>query len=210
LQTDFSASPQIQLQLFVEGCRIPPYLFQFAGDLYYPEGYSADDVRNVTVDTIEPKGTPEVPPRLTSDLPFLRFEPPTVSERPFLTDATLIVRTYRFPVKFASPPPAERFDGEISVLDSWVAGRVLRCKVHGDANLPIRAAPSHLILTVGGPADTRSRARFLARATKDRAPLRAEAEGSESSSLIVEAVEQAREDESTTFEMRWKPGRPVT
>ncbi len=210
LRTDSSVSPDIRLPVVLEGYREPPYVFQLTCELYYRAGYTMDDVRELTVETIEPAGAPKISPRPATDLPFLRFGSPTISDGPFLAGPTIIVRQYRFPVGFASAPPSRGFDGEVSVPDPWAAGRVLRRNVHGEPNLPIRAAPSRLVLYLDGADDGRSRVQFLARTTPGGRPLRAEAEGGESSPLTVEAVGHPRGDDYTTFEVRWRAGHPAT
>lgn len=206
LETDAPATPEVKLELVQEGYRRPPYVFQFVGQLFYQQGYSRDATREVAVDVVMPRESPAGPPMITTDLSFMEFGPPTVSEIPYITDPRMVMRSYRFPVRFVADPPAEVFSGQVSVADPWIPGRILSLNVFGKANPPIHAIPARLVLDADG---ARSSARFLARSTRDRLPLKAMAEGDDSP-LVVAVTGAADENGYYPFEVRWQPGREVT
>jgi hypothetical protein len=148
------------------------------------------------------------PPQVSSNLPFLGFDPPIMVERGFLSNPGLIVRTYQYPVVFSSPPPETAFEGEVSVADPWCPDRLQRILVHGEASLPIKSWPSRLVLLFDGPEDTQAHVRFLASA-KNQSPLWAEMEHEDASPLTVE-LKSVTEDKVSVFEVRRKAGQPAT
>jgi hypothetical protein len=208
LETDSPSSPEVRLQFTVIGYRRPPYLMSAVGELFYRTGYSANEIRDVFVEIVEPVASPRKHPQLSSSLPFLRFGQPTVVERGFFNNPGLIASTYQYPVVFSSPPPANAFEGEVTVADPWNPDRVQRILVHGDANQPINSSPSRVLLVLDGPEDSRAHVRLLARA-RDQSPLWAEMEHGDASPLSVELLEGVKEDGTTVFDVRRKPGPPV-
>jgi len=196
LETDAPSTPVVQLQIVEEGYRRPPYLLSCAGDLFYQEGSDFGEPRDIHVEIVALRGVPERKPSPTSTLPCLRIEPPVVTERKHFNDPDLVVRDYRFPVLVTEEPPVEGFTGLVTVPDPYVSGREVR--------LPIRVAPSRLILD---PAEG-GKVRLLARSHRDKLPLTAAPEGADSP-LIVEAVGADDETGFRAFEVRWKPGRDV-
>jgi len=161
------------------------------------------------VEVAEPIGPTLDAPRVSSDLPFLRVDPPKIGDKSHVKDPTLRVRTYTYPIRFAGAAPTEGFDGRVSVVDPWAPDRVMPRNVHGEPHLPIRVAPARLILDVDGPDDFRSYVQFLARGSHAGSPLRAEMEGGGSGPLQVEAVGPAVEDGFSPYVVRGKHGRPV-
>ncbi len=208
LGTDSPVSPQINLTLVVEGYRRPPYLFQINADLYYQEGYSADETRKVVVDAITLKGVPPDPPVLSYDTAVLQVAPPTVAERPYIANPEMLVQSYTFPVRFAKPPPQGGLSGEVSVADPWVAGRALRTKLFVEQNRPIRVVPSVLTLYVTEGATIATPVRFLARAKSDGVFLKSVGQGDDSP-LVVEPEEKSNNDRFSRFRVSWKPSRQV-
>jgi len=209
VETDAPATPTVGLQIMVEGFRRPPYLFQLSGQLFYQEGYTPEEAREIQVQVIALSGVPERPPVVTSDLPFLQLGIPTVTRRPYLVDAKMQVLSYLFPIRFRSKPPNEAFSGEVAVVDPWDSDRVLRQKVFGEYNRPIRVAPSRLMLDVGGGNELPASARFLARSMRVGEPLKVLAE-KEDGPLAVEALGNGLDEGGfQTFEVRWKPGREL-
>ncbi|MGC8644140.1 MAG: hypothetical protein ACP5XB_30135, partial [Isosphaeraceae bacterium] len=148
LETDSPKTPEVRLQLIEEGWRRPPYVAEFRADVFYPRGFSNEEVREATVIVVTSQEAPEKTPVLTSDLPFLEFGAPKVSEKPYIGDPRRAVRTYVFPVRFSADPPAAGFSGVVSVADPWAPDQVLRRNVVGEANRPIVAVPSRLVLEV--------------------------------------------------------------
>lgn len=72
LETDSPATPIVPLTLRIIGCRRPPFIVSVTGDLTCQEGYSAEDTREIHVDTIERVASSHTP-TLRCDLPFLGF-----------------------------------------------------------------------------------------------------------------------------------------
>jgi len=208
LETDSPTTPQVLLQVMVKGHRRPPYVFQVICELFYQEGFTREDTRELTVETIELKGTPENRPAVACDLPFLQIDSRGATEKTHALDPALVARTYRYQVGFAKDPPAEAFAGTVSVADPWISGRVLGRNVLGEANRPIRVAPSRLVLDLGGADGTAARVRFSAKG-RGHAALRAEPEVDDGP-LVVEATGARDEAGLHAFEVRWKPGREAT
>ncbi len=208
LETDAPSTPQVPLQLIAEGYRRPPYVFQINADLYYQAGYTDDDVRKVLVDTVVLRGIPADPPALSTDVQILQFGKPTIAERPYIADPDMLVRSYTFPVRFAKHPPEEGFSGEVRVADPWVRGRVLRARLFGERNLPIRAIPTRLILDASG-GDARPRPiRFLAKSKDGGMSLKAVTEGDDSP-LLVEADAEGASNQYVVFRVSWRPGKKI-
>jgi hypothetical protein len=206
LETDSPATPLINLQLVAEGFRRPPYVFQLNADLYYHEGFADDEVRKVIVDTVVLRGVSPDPPLLSIDVEVLQIGMPSVAERPYLADADLLVRSFTFPVRFAKHPPDEGFSGEIRVTDRWNPGRVLRSRVFGERNLPIRAIPPRLVLDASSESSSSPTARLVARTRSGGTDLKVVVEG-EDSPLVVKADLIGDDDRFASFRVSCKPGQ---
>lgn len=206
--TDSPQTPEVRLQLIEEGWRRPPYVLEFRAELFYQQGFSREEVREAAVKVVTSQEAPDKTPLVTSDLPFLECGAPKVSEEPYLGDPRKAVRTYVFPVRFSADPPSSGFSGMVSVADPWVPDQVLRRNVIGEANRPIRAVPSRLILDVSSHSGTIRPARLLARWSQGPLALRVEPERKDSP-LVVKSI-GAEEDGFSVFDVSWKAGTAVT
>ncbi|MDX2037775.1 MAG: hypothetical protein SFX72_14080 [Isosphaeraceae bacterium] len=184
------------------GSRLPPYMLKASGELIWRAGYSKSDTRELLVQTVEFADSPRKPPRVSSDPPLVHFAEPTVVEEGFARQPGQVVRSYRFPVSLASTLPDSAFSGRVTVSDPWNPDRVEEIILSAEANPPIRAVPSRLILAVDGPDDDWTSIRLLAR-SRDSLPLRAEVVEGDAGRLSVEFVGvTGEEDKFSIFEVR--------
>ncbi|MDR3620804.1 MAG: DUF1573 domain-containing protein [Paludisphaera borealis] len=202
LETDAPLTPTVGLQVIAEGYRRPPYLFQMTNGLYFHEGYSRDEPREISIDVVALRSTPDTPPAVTNDLPFLEIGPPTSREVDHAKGPEFVVRTYRYPVRIVADPPDEGFSGQVSAAAPWIDGRSLQCNVHGEPNRPIRVVPSRLVLDVTKDGGTR----FLARSNRGDRSLTASAKEADGP-LVVEEVEEVGDSGFRAFNVRLKGGR---
>ena len=151
LRTDSPVTELVNLRLRTFGWRHAPFLFQSKGDLMYRGDSLESEVREVFLLTVEVLGSTPRPPRIKSELPFLTFGPPQVSEKPYV-DPSTVVRTYRHDVRVSSLPPSS-FAGDVIVEDPWDPEYVQRIPVRGEILPPVRVSPSRIILAVDPRGD---------------------------------------------------------
>lgn len=117
--------------------------------------------------------------------------------------------TYHYPLKPVGPIPPGSFAGQVSLADPWIAGRTFRLNVSGKPRHLIRAFPSRLLLEIGGSAHEGASARFRVSAAQGSKALHVEADGGDSSPLVVEQVGSLAPDGAHSYVVRWRSGRPV-
>ncbi len=207
LHTDSPVTPQVPLQLRMIGADRPPFLVAARGNLNYPPGFSPDEARNIQVTTVE-RQEASARPRLECDLPFLQFEFDSVTEEPY-PDPGAVERTYLFRVTFRSPPPAGTFAGEVEAIDPWDGRLTKRIPVHGRVSTPIRDIPPSLTLHVADPPARAVLARFSVIASEPISGIEVEAEQGAACPLLVERRGLDLTGRFATFEVRWRPDRPL-
>jgi hypothetical protein len=146
VHTDSPLSSEIILRFKMITDRIPPFITAVAGDFAYPEGYSADDVREFVVTSIE-SGSQDKIPIVQTDLSFLSVSQPTVRENPF-DESSLKQRTYTYRITFNAKSVEGSFVGRIWAVDPWTGIKADGVLASHTAPRPLRVSPSRVTLSV--------------------------------------------------------------
>jgi len=147
VHTDSPLSSEIILHFRMITDRHPPFITEVSGDFAYPEGYSADEVRELIVTAVE-SGPQERIPTVQTDLPFLSVSQPTVRERPF-DESSLKQRTYTYRITFNAEPREGSFTGRIWAIDPGTGARSQEVLAFRRAQRSVVASPSTVTLNVG-------------------------------------------------------------
>jgi len=209
IETDSKETEKLTVKLFMKGYLQPPYLFQTKGDLYFIGKRSTQDVRDFSVDTVEPLRSQAGSLQVKVDLPFMRIEPTGIDQVPFVGDEKMVVRTYRYRISLRELPPNEPFSGQVTVQDPWRPERLRQQSIIAEADYPISVAPSNLVLRPLNKDGGILRAQFAARLNRGVGPLHAAVEGV-ASPLIVQPLGAARDGGYSHFEVLSKAGQKVS
>ena len=202
IQTDSPATPRLTFQLRMIGGREPPFIFKAGGDLSWMQGASPDQAREVTVRTVE-RLEKLGRPALSSDLPFLRFEP--VSERDGTsTEPGTVPRTYVYEVRPSPEVPEGTFTGEVRVTPAW-GGPPETIPVSGRSSRPLRALPSSVRLRLKDRSDVGAEASLHVILADPDPGVRAEPERADGP-LAVERREVVGPGRFVTFAVRLRAG----
>ena len=148
LHTDSLLSPTVVLSLRIIGSRLPPFMGQANGELSFLGDDSAQDVRTISVDTVELAGSKPTPPIVKNTLPFLKISDPVVKvDEPYTTPDS-VHRKYLYEATLNSEVPSGVFSGEFFVVDPWDSNHMERVVLHGETLPPLRIVPSRAILQV--------------------------------------------------------------
>jgi len=151
VHTDSPLSSEITLHFKMITDRLPPFITAVAGDFAYPEGYSADDVRELAVTAIESGPQPRIP-IVQTDLPFLSVSQPTFREGPF-DESSLKQRTYTYRISFNAKPAEGSFTGRIWAIDPGTGARSQEVLAFHRAQRLLVAVPSTVTLNAGTGAE---------------------------------------------------------
>ncbi len=145
VRTDSRISPEIRLQFKMIVDRTPPFVIGVAGDFAYLDESSLVEPRSLVVTTVEdsPVG---VPPRVESDLAFLRFSSPKATEAPY-DEAGLKYRTYTIPVRLDPRPGEGSFSGRLWAIDPSSGKPAGSIMVYYRARRSLAVSPSTLTLS---------------------------------------------------------------
>ncbi len=207
LRTNSPLTPVVRLRLRTFGGRDPPFLLQSGGDLIYRAESFQSETREVTALTVESPDSKRNPPLIKSELPFLEFSPPDITERPYAV-STSVLRTYRFKVSFSTPPRI--FSGDVLIVDPWDPQHVDRIHVQGETLPSLRVAPSRLILRAESSVGRNRLSSKLF--VSSRVPIRdisAVAEPEGTSPLSIGRPDFYEEGRRASFSVGLKPGEPV-
>ncbi len=205
LHTDSHLSPTGELRLRVFGWRRPPFMLQSGAELVYRAHSFREETRELTVLNVELSGSKPRQPLIESELPFLQFTTPVIDEQPY-SDPTTVQRTYRYKVKFSSPPPAN-FAGDVVVIDPWDRQHSDRIPVRGEALPPFTVAPSRIILRADSPPHGDDASTRLFVFSQIPAPeISAAADQDATSPLSISRLELDPECLRATFSIGIKPG----
>lgn len=209
LHTDSIATPTVPLSLYLSTNRKPPYINRVFGDLTFSGSTSEENVRHVFVEAVEPKEAAGSP-RVELDLGFLRAELVDVAVKRDLTASNTVLRTYRYKVAFAGPPPDYDCFGQASVVDPRNLGQRFFMPINVTLPKPIRIAPARLVLNMDEGLDPSDGETFMVTTREADASLEIEAENGETTPLAVRLVASADSGRVNTFRVRFREDRPPT
>ncbi len=202
VDTDSTTVPRFELSILLIGGGTPPFLLKADGNLSYLGGFDPHETQDLLVHAIEPEGRSKTP--TFQGVPnFLQIEPGEVTQVPYVLPGTFN-RSYKFRVRFTSPPPENPCQGEFFVVDPWNPARKDPVKFLATFTPPVRSVPA-LVLLRATPSDGAPTRRFSIVSKTPLEDTRANAEGGGGSIVRISPDRIGGPSKAARFEVSLDP-----